>query len=392
MSLLAECPRCHRKQAASNKLCGCGQDLVKAKRSQQVRYWIDYRLPGGKQRKEAVGFSIEEARDADGKRKGQKREHRIFDILPEAKMTFNQFAEWYKKLAEVKALSTYARVEGCLANFNAVYGDRVVTTILPMDLREYQAKRAAEGRKPATIDYELSTVKTMVNRARANRMVSAELVELFGATKRKLKKGSNARERTLSIEEYLRLTEAAPPYLRALLVIACNTGMRRGELLKLNWSHVDREKGFIRLPSEMTKEGKGKTIPINYHVEKALSTLPRALHHDRVFTYKGQPISVNLRRSLKTACKAAGILYGQKVEGGFRFHDIRGSFKTNMLRAGVDKAIRDTILGHALQGMDRYYLKLKDDDLKAAMEKFTTWFDAQAATVAQNVAQEAKKG
>ena len=104
MAILAECPRCHKKQAGKNKLCSCGEDLVKAKRSQRVRYWITYRLRGGKQRKEAVGFSIEEARDADGKRRGQKRENRIFEMLPEAKMTFKELTDWYVELPAVKKL------------------------------------------------------------------------------------------------------------------------------------------------------------------------------------------------------------------------------------------------------------------------------------------------
>ena len=81
MAILAECPICHKKQKVTNKKCwnektkrGCGADLDKAKRSRRVRYWIQYRLPNGKQRKEFVGCSIEEARDADGKRRVQKRE------------------------------------------------------------------------------------------------------------------------------------------------------------------------------------------------------------------------------------------------------------------------------------------------------------------------------
>jgi len=88
---------------------GCGLDLDKAKRSKKVKYWIQYRLPGGKQRKEYVGKSIEEARDADGKRRVQKRENRIFEMLPEANMTFNELAEWYLNLKSVKILASYKR-------------------------------------------------------------------------------------------------------------------------------------------------------------------------------------------------------------------------------------------------------------------------------------------
>ena len=72
MAILADCPLCHRKQAVKNRLCKeCGADLVKLKKNKKVLYWIDYRLPNGKQRKESVGFSIEEAKDAEGKRRGK---------------------------------------------------------------------------------------------------------------------------------------------------------------------------------------------------------------------------------------------------------------------------------------------------------------------------------
>ena len=89
----------------------------------------------------------------------------------------------------------------------------------------------------------------------------------------------------MNIKEETR--DISPPHLKPLLVVAFHTGMRRGELLGLNWTHIDREKGFIRLPAEITKEGKAKSIPINHHVDRVLTTLPRALHHDYVFTYKG---------------------------------------------------------------------------------------------------------
>ena len=50
-----------------------------------MKYWIDFQVPGGKTRREPVGYSIENARAADGKRKGQKKGNRIFDMLPESK-------------------------------------------------------------------------------------------------------------------------------------------------------------------------------------------------------------------------------------------------------------------------------------------------------------------
>ena len=48
MAILAECPFCRNKQAAKNKVCKCGADLDKAKRSKKIKYWISYRIPIGK--------------------------------------------------------------------------------------------------------------------------------------------------------------------------------------------------------------------------------------------------------------------------------------------------------------------------------------------------------
>jgi hypothetical protein len=91
--------------------CKCGEDLEKAKKGKRINYWITYRLPRGKQKFEKItgenANSIEYARDADGKRRIQKRENRIFDIKPESKMTFEELTKWYLDLQKVKALAPY---------------------------------------------------------------------------------------------------------------------------------------------------------------------------------------------------------------------------------------------------------------------------------------------
>jgi integrase len=391
MAVLAECPICNNKQSTRNKVCsgknGCGLDLDKAKRSRKVRYWIHYRLPGGKQRKEFVGKSIQEARDADGKRKSQKRENRIFDMLPEARMRFSELADWYLSLKSVKKLASYNRVRGCIANFNKVFGDRIVNTIKPAEIEDYQSQRETDGLAPATIDMEISVTKTMINKAFDNDMVDGRTVKAFRKVERKLKKAANARRRTLSVVEYLRLREAAAHHLKAILTVAYNTGMRTGEIRKLRWAHIDWEKGFICLPAEIPKERKPKNIPMNHHVRETLKSLPHALHHDYVFTYKGEPIRDRggLKRSFRTACKKADIPCGRNTPDGIIFHDIRRTVKTNMLNAGVNQVHRDLILGHSLQGMDAHYLVPNEDDLQREMDLYTRWLDEQIKNVTAEI-------
>jgi hypothetical protein len=54
MAILGECPICRKKQRIKNKVCKCGENLDKAKRSNRIKFYISYRLPGGKQRMEVV--------------------------------------------------------------------------------------------------------------------------------------------------------------------------------------------------------------------------------------------------------------------------------------------------------------------------------------------------
>jgi integrase len=402
MAILAECPRCHRKQAVKNRLCDCGADLVKEKRLKKVRYWVVYRLATGKQRKEFVGndregrpLGIEEARAAEGKRKAQKIENPgILERTPADTMTYTELAAWYLDLAPVKKLASYGRLKIALANFNRELGERIVSSLKPLDLEDYQEKREGAGMAPATIDMEISLAKTMITKAFDNDLVDGRTVKAFRTVKRKLRRAANARRRTLTMEEYFKLVEVAAPHLQVLITMAFNTGMRTGELRALRRSHIDREKGVIRLPADVTKESRDKVIPMNHHVKAVMAGLTPTIHHDFVFTYQNEPIKSpgGLHNSFLTACKKAGIPQGHNEPNGITFHDIRRTVKTNMLSAGVDKVYRDMILGHSLTGMDVHYLSPSEEDLHRAMEIYTAWVDAQMQGVAHFVAQETKKG
>ena len=50
--------------------------------------------------------------------------------------------------------------------------------------------------------------------------------------------------------------------------------MRLGEIKELRLSYIDRNKMMIRLPKDVTREGRSKDIPINPHVQAALESLP----------------------------------------------------------------------------------------------------------------------
>ena len=129
MTILAECPICHRKQANKNRTCGgCDEDLNKAKGSKRVRYWIDYRV-NGRHKREPVGFKLKDAQDAESKRRVQKRENKFFEILKDSKITFEDLTKWYLNLKSVQRLNSYSRLEGAFKNFNNEFGSIPVNKI-----------------------------------------------------------------------------------------------------------------------------------------------------------------------------------------------------------------------------------------------------------------------
>ncbi len=355
MSILAECPRCRKKQAGKNRLCQCGEDLIQAKKSKRIRYWINYRLPGGKQRREFVGYSIQEARDAEGKRRGQKRENRIFEMLPEANMTFNELAEWYLSLEKVKALASFRTVEGYLKKFNQEFGNVIVSNIKLADLENLQERRKKEGLKPKTVDDEFNYAKGMVIKGFDNDLLGGNILKVFRKVKKTLEGDANRRDRVLSVDEFKALQKKAPRHLKDILTVGYWTGMRKGEIINLMWDRVDLKERFIRLERSDTKERKPKAIPIGEEINRVLARLPRPIHGGHVFLYNGRPILKRFETALKTACKEAGILWGREVKGGFVFHDLRHTFITDMRRAGVARTVTKAITGHARKDMNEHY-------------------------------------
>ena len=92
MAILIQCPICHKRQSMKKRRqCLCGEDLQKVKKSERGGGEILGELLLCREvskRSEVVGTSLQEARDAEGKRKAQKREGKFFDMLPQSKKTF----------------------------------------------------------------------------------------------------------------------------------------------------------------------------------------------------------------------------------------------------------------------------------------------------------------
>jgi integrase len=141
-------------------------------------------------------------------------------------------------------------------------------------------------------------------------------------------KVNNLIERCLTDEEEARLLAASPIWLQRIIQFALQTGRRQGELLKLQWPQVDL---FGRTMTILEQKNHAvDTLPLNEDVLKSQAKV-RHLRSTYVFA-TGHGTRMNARnvcRDFAKACEKA------KIET-FRFHDLRQTFATRLVRAGVD--------------------------------------------------------
>jgi len=294
----------------------------------------------------------------------------VFKKRAETKKTFNQLAKWYLKLEKVKALASHDIVKINLNKFNKVFGDQIITSVIPADLENYQMMRKRAGAADATIDHEIGKAKTMIIKAFDNELVSGNTLRKFKGVGKMLKKGSDVRDRILSKDEFDAIVAILPRHAKPVFAMGYYAGMRRGEILNLTWDKVDLKGRMISLEAADTKDDEARHIPICEELYTYLAAIPRAIHVSQVFLYKGQPFR-DIRAALRNACTEVGVNYGRFEKGGFVFHDLRHTFNTNMRKAGVAESVIMAITGHSTREMFDRYNTVDVDDLKDAVGKLT---------------------
>jgi len=149
-------------------------------------------------------------------------------------------------------------------------------------------------------------------------------------------------------------------YLRPLVLVVRNTGLRRAEALSLRWADVDL---VHRVITTRTKTQQTRRIPLN---STALETF-RAWHGQRtqpddeefVFGHDPQDRQLRICTAWRGVRKAAGL-------GDLRFHDLRHHFASKLVRKGADLNTVRELLGHASIDMTLAYAHLAPDGLAAA--------------------------
>ena len=175
----------------------------------------------------------------------------------------------------------------------------------------------------------------------------------------KLLKEDNKRLRYLEKEEIVKLLANCRQHLKPIVILALNTGMRRGEILNLKWRDVDIKRDVIYLLN--TKSGEKREQPINEQVKTALIRTRKHPQSPYVFYKKdGSPIG-DIKKSFFTALIKSGI-------NNFRFHDLRHTFASHLVMSGVDLNTVRELMGHKSIEMTQRYAHLSPNHKKRAVD------------------------
>ncbi len=145
------------------------------------------------------------------------------------------------------------------------------------------------------------------------------------------------RRTILSIEEEDKLLAAAPEHLRRIVTAALDTGMRRGEILGQLWEHIDFSRRVLFVTRSKTPEGESREIPLTRRLYELLSETRQV--EGFVFTLRGQKLSW-IRKGWLATLKKARLRHS-------RFHDLRHTFNSRLMMAGVIQDIRMSLMGHS---------------------------------------------
>ena len=168
-------------------------------------------------------------------------------------------------------------------------------------------------------------------------------------------KESSGRDRVLSHEEILRLLstcrESRSPYLFCVVLLGFTTGARLGEILNLEWRHVDLENKLACLRE--TKNGRPRSIALADEVIAELKMLydGRNPLKPLVFASKTAFGRIDIKKAWQVALERAAI-------EDFHFHDIRHCFASLAASQGASNLELATAMGHRTLSMLQRYTHL----------------------------------
>jgi integrase len=334
------------------------------KRGDSQFWWISYVDGRGKRtRRSAQTVDRKEAEALLAKCKLESHQERVWGETSLNEPLDYSFDETL--LLYIKAKDVGRRTKSTAKNLYRYFTGKSMLEIGDIDVKEYIRSRLNEGVVAGTINKELGLLSAAINFAKIeygwelkNPVAGKKLQEPEGVV------------RWITPEEANRLINAAKsitrsPWLEDFIRLALNTGCRAGELLGLEWSRVDLERGLFILEAKHQKNRRRNSVPLNSEAILALKAraefrIKYCPNTPWVFCSKNGNQLQSLKNSWSTACKLAGI-------ENFRIHDQLHTFASWLVMENVPLYTVSKVLRHSTVKMTEKYAHLNPDNLRDAV-------------------------
>lgn len=170
--------------------------------------------------------------------------------------------------------------------------------------------------------------------------------------------------REIQEDELVLLFKAASKELRLQLRIALLMGLRLREMLGLRWERFDWKAQAIRLLPEDTKTRRGRVVPIPSALFSRLQKRYYRISRKTPCVFPSRFNSQKPQYENKTAWQACKRRAGVEC----RWHDLRHTSASILLRAGITTGVVSRYLGMSEQVLTRIYRHINLDELREAAE------------------------
>lgn len=316
------------------------------------RWWIRYRFNGELIRQSIGDRVLAERTMEEIRRRISAGRHEI--QLKDERRTFEAMAEEY---LEAKADKRSLRNDRLmLRQLTPVFGKAFVHAISRQEIEAHLRVRRKEI-SGATVNRTLALLRHLFN-------IAIDRGYLRDNPTRGIKKFKEApwrRKYVFSEDELQALVNAAAPHLRAILVMAIGTGLRKGDILGLRWNDVDFEHNVITIYMQKTEDA--LELPMLPMVRELLwrrkATAGESPH---VFGFNGSARIADIKTAYRGALRRSGL-----ATKGYHFHDLRRTFATMLYNRGVHLTKIQRLLGHKSVTTTERYLGVKFEETAQAI-------------------------
>ena len=354
MAILVQCPnpQCRHRQYEDNVPCKkCGIPLKKASRKV---FLIEY-YHEGRKRREMIGTSRSLAETTLRKRLVERAEGKLLDRKPVNNHRFSDLSKRYNEWSKANNKSYEVNKKYYISKVTDHFNQILLRSITSWDIEKFKSDRLKQTGL-YEVNRELACLKHMLAKGIEWGLLQANPAK----TVKKFKEG-RGRIRFLMPDEFNKLYEQLPSPLNDIAKVSVLTGLRKDNVLSLEWPFIDLQNHILNVPD--TKNGESLKLPLCQAVIDLLNGLPRRPESPYVFPREDGQRYQNINfKEFKEATKRAGL------EEGVLFHTLRHSAASHLVMAGIDLTTVKELLGHKDISMTMRYSHLAPDHKRNAVE------------------------